>query len=129
GSTAGHVVAGLLLTLFATLFLLIDGGRIWRWALSLFPRGARETVDGAATAGWRTLTSFARVQVFVAFVDAVGIGLGAWILGLFTGGFPLVIPIAVAVFLGSFIPIVGAVVTGAFAVLIALVYLGPIPAI
>jgi len=59
----------------------------------------------------------------------VGIGLGAFILGLFTGGFPLVIPIAIAVFLGSFIPLVGAVVTGALAVFVALVYLGPIPAI
>jgi len=69
------------------------------------------------------------VQIFVAFVDAVGIGAGAWILGLFFGGFPLVIPIAVAVFLGSFIPIIGALVTGALAVFVALVYLGPIPAL
>jgi predicted PurR-regulated permease PerM len=70
-----------------------------------------------------------RVQIFVAFVDAVGIGLGAFILGLFTGGFPLVIPIAIAVFLGSFIPVVGAVATGVIAVFIALVFLGPFPAL
>jgi predicted PurR-regulated permease PerM len=69
-----------------------------------------------------------RVQVFVAFVDAVGIGLGAYILGLFYGGFPLVIPIAILVFLGSFIPVVGAVLSGILAVFIALVYLGPWPA-
>jgi len=129
GSTAGHVAAGLLLTLFATLFLLIDGRRIWRWTLGLFPRRARVAVGGAAEAAWSTLSTFTRVQVFVAAVDAVGIGLGAWILGLFAGGFPLVIPLAIAVFLGSFIPFVGALVTGAFAVLVALVYLGPIPAI
>ena len=130
GSTAGHVIAGLLLCLFATLFLLIDGRRIWNWALRLFPRRVRPRLDDAVRAGWTTLTTFARVQIFVAAVDAVGIGLGAWILGLFfPGGFPLVIPIAVAVFLGSFIPIVGALVTGALAVFVALVYLGPIPAI
>ena len=73
-----------------------------------------------------------KVQIFVAFVDAVGIGLGAFILGLFfqdQGGFPLVIPIAIAVFLGSFIPVVGAVVTGIFAVFVALVFLGPVPAL
>ena len=69
------------------------------------------------------------MQIFVAFVDAVGIGLGAFVLGLFTGGFPLVIPIAIAVFLGSFIPLVGAVATGAIAVFVALVFLGPIPAL
>jgi predicted PurR-regulated permease PerM len=69
------------------------------------------------------------VQIFVAFVDAVGIGAGAWILGLFFGGFPLVIPIAVAVFLGAFVPVVGALLTGALAVFVALVYLGPLPAL
>jgi putative heme transporter len=54
--------------------------------------------------------------MFVAFVDAVGIGVGAAILGV-----PLALPLGVLVFLGSFIPIVGALVTGAVAVLLALV--------
>jgi predicted PurR-regulated permease PerM len=129
GSTAGHVLAGFLLALFATLFILIDGKGIWAWVTGLFPRRSRPAVDGAGKAGWATLTTFVKVQIFVAAVDATGIGLGAWILGLFFGGFPLVIPIAVAVFLGSFIPVVGALVTGTLAVFVALVYLGPIPAV
>jgi putative heme transporter len=129
GSTAGHVLAGLLIVLFTTLFILIDGRRIWTWLVRLFPRSARDAVSGAGEAGWVTLTNFVRVQIFVAFVDAVGIGLGAFILGLFTGGFPLVIPIAIAVFLGSFIPVVGAVISGVLAVFVALVYLGPLPAL
>ncbi len=117
GSTAGHVVAGALLVLFITLFMLIDGGRIWAWLVRLFPRKARPALNGSGAAGWDTLTRFVKVQIFVAAVDAVGIGIGAFFLGL-----PLVIPIAVAVFLGSFIPIVGAVLTGALAVFIALIY-------
>jgi predicted PurR-regulated permease PerM len=129
GSTAGHLLAGFLIVLFSTLFLLIDGRGIWHWLVRLFPVKARAALIGAGEAGWITLTTFVKVQIFVAFVDAVGIGLGAFILGLFTGGFPLVIPIAIAVFLGSFIPLVGAVVTGALAVFVALVFLGPIPAI
>lgn len=129
GSTAGHVLAGVLLALFATLFILIDGRGIWSWFVRLFPRRSRLAVGGAGEAGWLTLTTFVKVQIFVAAVDAVGIGLGAWILGLVFGGFPLVIPIAVAVFLGSFIPVVGALVTGALAVFVALVYLGPLPAL
>jgi predicted PurR-regulated permease PerM len=129
GTTAGHFLAGALLTLFATLFMLIDGKGIWGWFVRLFPRKARRAVDGSGHAGWVTLTNFVRVQIFVAFVDAVGIGLGAYILGLFFGGFPLVIPIAIAVFLGSFIPVVGAVLTGVLAVFIALVYLNPVAAI
>ena len=129
GSTAGHVLAGVLIVLFSTLFLLIDGRGIWHWIVRLFPVRARAAMIGAGEAGWITLTTFVKVQIFVAFVDAVGIGLGAFILGLFTGGFPLVIPIAIAVFLGSFIPLVGAVATGVVAVFVALVFLGPIPAI
>jgi predicted PurR-regulated permease PerM len=129
GSSFGHFLAGILLVLFATLFLLIDGRGIWAWTVRLFPRTARPAVDGAGRAGWVTLTDFVKVQIFVAAVDAVGIGAGAWILGLFFGGFPLVIPIAIAVFLGSFIPVVGAVLTGIIAVFVALVYLGPWPAV
>ena len=129
GSTAGHVLAGILITLFSTLFMLIDGRGIWHWIVRIFPMKSRAALIGAGEAGWITLSTFVKVQIFVAFVDAVGIGLGAFILGLFTGGFPLVIPIAIAVFLGSFIPVVGAVFTGVIAVFVALIYLGPIPAL
>ena len=124
GSTAGHVLIGILLVLFANLILLIDGEGIWGWVVRLFPRNARAAVNGSGIAGWTTLTRFVRVQVFVAAVDAVGIGGIALILQL-----PLAIPIAVAVFLGSFIPIVGAVLTGTIAVFIALVYQGPVIAL
>jgi predicted PurR-regulated permease PerM len=117
GSSAGHFLAGLLLTLFTTLFILIDGHGMWAWTVRLFPKRARVAVDRSGRVGWTTLTSFVRVQIFVAAVDAVGIGVGALILGL-----PLAIPIAVAVFLGSFIPIVGAVATGVLAVFVALIY-------
>lgn len=124
GSTAGHVLAGIVLALFSTLFMLIDGTGIWNWVVRLFPRRARPAVDGSGKAGWVTLTTFVRVQIFVAAIDAVGIGLFAFFLQL-----PLVVPIAVAVFLGSFIPVVGAVLTGAVAVFIALIYNGPVAAL
>lgn len=119
GSTVGHVLTGAVLTLFSVLFILIDGKSIWGWVVRIFPRNARAAVDGSGQAGWMTLRNFVKVQILVASIDALGIGLGAFFLGL-----PLVIPIAVLVFLGSFIPIVGAVVTGALAVLIALVFKG-----
>ena len=131
GSTAGHVLAGALLALFATLFFLIDGRGIWKWTVRLFPKRARAAVDGGGHAGWITLTTFIKVQIFVAFVDAVGIGLGMWVLGLFFDPLPiaLIVPIAVAVFLGSFIPVVGALLSGTLAVFVVLVYLGPVPAL
>lgn len=124
GTTAGHVVAGSLLALFSTLFLLLDGRKIWEWITRLLPRNARPAVDSSARAGWTTLGTFMRVQVLVAAIDAVGIGIGAAILGL-----PLVIPISILVFLASFIPFVGAIATGFLAVFVALVTLGPVKAL
>jgi predicted PurR-regulated permease PerM len=129
GTSVLHVVAGALIALFTTLFILLDGAGMFRWIARLFPERSRAAVVGAAEAGWVTLKSFVQVQMLVAFIDAVGIGLGAFILGLFYGGFPLVLPIAIAVFLASFIPVVGAVATGVFAVFVALVFLGPVPAL
>lgn len=120
GTTAAHVATGAVLSLFILICLLADGGGIWKWTLRLFPRAARPAADGAARNGWETVVNYARTQLFVAAIDAVGIGIGALLLGV-----PLAIPVAVLVFLGSFVPIVGAVVTGAIAVLLALVYNGP----
>ncbi len=124
GSTATHVLAGALITLFATIFLLIDGRGIWSWIVRIFPPTAAPGLTRAGRAGWGTLTSFVRVQLVVAAVNAVGIGLVAAFLGL-----PLVIPIAVIVLLASFIPVIGAIISGIIAVLIALVYAGPVQAI
>lgn len=124
GSSIGRFVTGLLLTVFASVILLVDGRGVWRFVVRLLPRGARPAVDGAGREGWTTLTNFVRVQIFVAFVDALGIGVIAGILRI-----PLALPIAVAVFLGSFVPVVGAVVTGFLAVFVALVYHGPVVAL
>ncbi|MBX7558234.1 AI-2E family transporter, partial [Streptomyces sp. tea 10] len=120
GSTATNIVTGTIIMLFVLLFFLLDGENIWLFLVKLFPRRARPAVNGAGRKGWISLAQYVRIQVFVAFVDAVGIGLGAFLLGV-----PLALPIGVLVFLASFIPIVGAVVTGAVAVLVALVAIGP----
>lgn len=120
GTTVGHVATGAVLSIFVLLCMLADGGGIWKWTTRLFPKSAQPAVDGAARAGWLTVVNYARTQLLVATIDAIGIGLGALFLGV-----PLAIPVAVLVFLGSFIPIVGAVVTGAVAVFLALVYNGP----
>jgi predicted PurR-regulated permease PerM len=122
--TAGELLTGLLLTIFATVFLVLDGHHVWAWVVRLFPRRARPAMAGAGATGWTTLTAFIRVQLLVAAVDAVVIGVGAWLLGL-----PLALPIGIIVFLASFVPIVGAVVSGALAVIVALVYDSPFTAL
>jgi len=119
-SSVGSWLVGAGIALFALVFFIHDGARIWEYLVSWFPRLARPAILGSGKAGWDTLLSYVKVQIFVAFVDALGIGLGAFFLGL-----PLVVPIAIGVFLGAFVPIVGATVAAALAVLVALVYEGP----
>jgi predicted PurR-regulated permease PerM len=118
--TVGHVLAGTLVALFCTLFFLKDGALIWAWLVRLLPAPSRMRFYEASRRGLVTLTAFTRTQILVALIDAVGIGLGALILGI-----PLAVPLAVLVFLASFIPFVGAIATGAIAVLVALVDQGP----
>jgi predicted PurR-regulated permease PerM len=88
------------------------------------PEPVRDRVDVAGRRGFSSLVSYVRATAAVAVVDAVGIGVGLWIVGV-----PLVVPLAALVFLGAFIPIVGAVIAGTVAVLIALVANGFVQAL
>lgn len=115
-STVGLVVAGLIFALFCLFFFLKDGRILWLKTLRWFPHAARHRLDVAAQAGWGTLSRFTRTSVTVALIDATGIGLGAYFLGL-----KLVVPIAIIVFLTSFIPLVGASLSGSVAILVTLV--------
>jgi predicted PurR-regulated permease PerM len=69
---------------------------------------------------WVSLTAFVRATILVAFVDALGIAVTAYLLDV-----PLALAIGVLVFFSAFIPVVGAVVSGAVACLVALVDEGP----
>ncbi len=123
-AAVSHVFAGFFIVLFSTYFFLADGERIWAWAVRLSPRAARGHVDSSGRVAWISLTQFVRATVIVALVDAVGIAVGAAIIGV-----PFVLAIGVLVFLGAFIPLVGATVAGTVAVLVALVANGPITAL
>lgn len=104
----------LLLALVSTYFYLAQGRRMWLFFVRLLPRRTHQPVHEAFRRGWIAVRAYARTQIIVAAVDAVGIGLGALVLGV-----PLVVPIAVLTFLMAFIPVVGAVLSGMVAVLIA----------
>jgi predicted PurR-regulated permease PerM len=123
-TTVGHVLAGFFIVLFVTFFFLRDGAQIWAFVTRFLPRTARPRVWRAGNDAWETLHAYVKATVFVAFVDAVGIGVGAAILGV-----PLALPLAALVFLSSFIPVVGATLSGAVAVLVALVAKGPVAAL
>ena len=120
GVTITHILAGFFIALFSSFFFLYEGDRIWAWIVALFPKEARERVNSSGHTAWASLTAFVRATVIVALTDAIGIALGAWILGV-----PLALAIGVLVFLGAFIPIIGALLSGMVAVLVALVAQGP----
>ncbi|MFF0144387.1 putative PurR-regulated permease PerM [Amycolatopsis sulphurea] len=123
-STVGEILTGFVLTLFVTIFFLAGGDGIWNFLVRGAPRQVRSRVNVAGRRGFASLVSYIRATTAVAVVDAVGIGIGLWAVGV-----PLVIPLATLVFLGAFIPIIGAVIAGGVAVLIALVTNGVIGAV
>ena len=103
----------LILTLFITFFFLYDGERIWHWLISPLPPREVRRVDAAGRAAWTTTTGYVRGTAVIATIHGIVIGLALALLGV-----PLALPLAVLIFLGSFIPFVGALVAGGLAVLV-----------
>ena len=110
-----ELVAGTVLTIFITFFLLKDGDRIWAWLTRFFAPEGRQRVRGAGAAAWQALTYYVRGTIAVAAIHAVVIGLTLWVLGV-----PLLAPLVILVFLAAFVPLVGILVVGALAVAVTL---------
>lgn len=119
GAVAGFIT-GLVLLIVVLFFFLKDGPVIWHFMLRPFRGASLERADRIGQKTVETLGSYVRGTASVALVDSVGIGLGLWILQV-----PLALPLAVLVFLLSFIPLVGATIAGALGALVALVANGP----
>jgi predicted PurR-regulated permease PerM len=119
-SAIGSFATGLVLMIVVLFFFLKDGPAIWEFLLRPFKgeQYARARRIGDKTVA--TLGGYVRGTATVAAVDAIGIGIG-----LFALGVPLALPLAVIVFLTAFIPLVGATAAGILAALVALVANGP----
>jgi predicted PurR-regulated permease PerM len=124
GAQVGHFLAGIAIVLFALFYFLYQGSTIFAFLLKFVPRAARGRVDRAARQGWTSLSHYVRAVILVALVDAIGVLIGALILGV-----PLAPALAALVFIGAFVPIVGALISGFVAVLVALVALGWVKAL
>jgi putative heme transporter len=123
-AAAGQFLGGLIIVLVILFFFIKDGALMWRWFCRLFPPGRRPALDELGDRSWSVLSAYVRGVVTVAFVDAVGIAIGLWIVGV-----PLVLPLAVLTFVLAFVPLIGAFVAGGAAVLVALVAVGPVAAL
>jgi predicted PurR-regulated permease PerM len=122
-TVAGEVLASIVFLFFVTFFLLKDGPGIWRWLIKGTGRH-HDRVDRAGRAAWETLSQYVHGTVIVAAIHAVVIAVTLIIMGV-----PLVAPLAVIVFFGSFIPIVGILVAGALAVLVVFSFKGFVAAL
>ena len=106
-----EILAGLVLMLFVTFFLLKDGERIWGWLTGFLGPDSRARVHLAGSAAWQALVYYVRGTIAVAAIHAVVIGFSLWVLGV-----PLLVPLVILVFLAAFVPLVGILVAGALAV-------------
>jgi predicted PurR-regulated permease PerM len=108
-------LAGAVLTIFVTFFLLKDGDRIWAWLTGFLAPEGRRRARGGGAAAWQALTYYVRGTIAVATIHAVVIGLTLWLLGV-----PLLVPLVILVFLAAFVPLIGILVAGALAVAVTL---------
>lgn len=123
-ATTGEALAALVLWFFITFFFLYDGDNIWNWIVGLVPPNGRERMRGAGDRAWARLAGFVRGTFIIAVFHGVVVFVALEIMRV-----PLALPLALLVFVGSFLPIVGAFIFGGIAVLVTFVTHGVIPGV
>jgi predicted PurR-regulated permease PerM len=119
-----ELLAGVVLCFFVSFFLIKDGDRIWQWLTSRFQPERKRRADLAGAAAWQAVVYYVRGTSAVAAIHAVVMGVTLTIIGA-----PLVVPLALFMFIAAFVPLVGVLVAGAVALLVVLATKGWIAAI
>src|ERR1700744_1384943 len=88
GEIVVEILAGVVLMLFVTFFLLKDGERIWSWLLRAAGRSPAGRADHAGRAAWLAVVYYMRGTVLVAATHAVVIAVTLSIGGVPRGPFP-----------------------------------------
>lgn len=118
-ATVAETIAGAVLWFFVTFFMLYDGDNIWNWFTNLFPAGSRHRVHAAGHQAWHRLEGFVRGTFLIAVFHGIVVAIALTAMHV-----PLVAPLALLVFMGSFVPIVGAFLFGGLAVAVTFVTQG-----
>lgn len=127
GSGAGRVfmsISQLLLVVVFAFFIIRDGEQFVDYFIGKCSPSNGRRFRQAMESAWATLGRYLRGLALVALANALETGLVAWVLGV-----PMVVPIVVLTFLGSFIPFAGPIVAGAVAALVALADEGLVTAV
>ena len=119
-----ELLAGVVLCFFVSFFLIKDGDRIWQWLTSRFQPERKRRAGLAGAAAWQAVVYYVRGTSAVAAIHAVVMGITLTIIGA-----PLVVPLALFMFVAAFVPLVGVLVAGAVALLVVLATKGWIAAI
>lgn len=115
-AVAFELVTGAVLAALVVFFLLKDGDRLMAGLLRRMDPERASQVGEGGRAAWVTLNKYVKGLAIVGLIDATAIGVGLWILDV-----PLVVPLAILVFIGAFFPVIGAFLSGLVAVAVALV--------
>lgn len=117
GATAAlEFITGVFLALVVTFFLLKDGPRLVDGLTQRLASEHATKTRKALSVARRSLSQYMGGIALVGLFDATLIAVALWIVGA-----PLVIPLAILVFLGAYIPLVGAFVSGLLAVAVTFV--------
>ncbi|MFH9659519.1 AI-2E family transporter [Streptomyces sp. NPDC017248] len=120
-----ELITGGALALFASVFFLHSGERLWGWARDrLVPGGARPAWDRAGRAAWRTFSGYTRGIIIIAATNAVLVGVALFVLRV-----PLALPLTLLEFFAAFVPLVGSPVALGVATVVALAGRGPLTAL
>ncbi|MFF9243854.1 AI-2E family transporter [Streptomyces sp. NPDC014801] len=113
------------LALFASVFFLHSGERLWSWSRDeVVPGRARPAWDRAGRAAWRAFAGYTRGIIIVAATNAVLVGIALLVLEV-----PLALPLALLEFFAAFVPLVGSPVALGVATVVALAGRGPVIAL
>ncbi len=121
---AVQLLAGALLTLVLTFFLVKDGPSMWNGVVGRVNPVRADAVRRSGEAVTDTMSAYLRSVVLTGIADALLIGAGLWVLGV-----PLVVPLMILTAVAGLFPVVGAVVAGSGAAVVALITVGPTTAI
>jgi predicted PurR-regulated permease PerM len=115
-----EVLAGILLALITSFFLVKDGPELEEKALRRFPERHRARAKRAGRAARRALGGYLKGAATLGAIEGVIIAVTIVIVGG-----RLAIPVLLLTFIGAFIPVVGAILSGTVAALVTLVTAGP----
>jgi predicted PurR-regulated permease PerM len=114
GRAAVSAVTTTFFVLVATLYLLIDGRRLYAWLLAYVPRAHREKMAETVTGVSQVVYAYVRGQVITSVLCA---SFAAILLGVL--GVPAVLPLALLAGACDVIPVVGIIIATLPAVLLA----------